>query len=172
MSKGIDQIIGEPIDGIEEYDNPMPRWWLKLFYFTIAFAVVYVILYPSLWCWNGITGWSSAAQYEQQMAAAKKLYKRAVQEEAIDLAKAAEDPEVVAAGKEIFKLRCVPCHGPDAKGKIGPDLTDSEWKYGGTSADIVKTISDGRPGGMPTWKKILGKDGIRKVGAYVWSLSH
>lgn len=170
MSEYTDRVIGEPIDGIQEYDNPMPRWWLNLFYFTIAFAVVYCVMYPSFWFWGGTTGWTQTGQYDAQMQQAGEIYKSAGPE-SIDLAACATEPDLVAAGKEIFKLRCVPCHGENAEGKIGPSLVDDEWKFGGTSEDVVASISGGRPGGMPPWQKVLGTQGIKEVGAYVWTLS-
>jgi cytochrome c oxidase cbb3-type subunit 3 len=74
-------------------------------------------------------------------------------------------------GARIFKEKCSGCHGPEGKGDIGPDLTDSEWRYGGTDEDLLETISNGRPGGMPSWKSELSEDKIRKVIRHIRGLS-
>jgi cytochrome c oxidase cbb3-type subunit 3 len=80
--------------------------------------------------------------------------------------------EVIAdEGARIFKQRCSPCHGPQGKGDIGPDLTDSEWRYGGTDQDLFETISNGRPGGMPAWKNELSEEKIRKVIRHIRGLA-
>ncbi len=77
---------------------------------------------------------------------------------------------VIDEGAKIFIERCSACHGPEGKGDIGPDLTDSEWKYGGTDEDLFETISNGRPGGMPAWKNELSEKKIRKVISYIREL--
>jgi cytochrome c oxidase cbb3-type subunit 3 len=121
-------------DGIEEYDNPLPRWWLHLFYATIAFAAVYAMLYPSLWSWNGTLSWSSASQYDTQVAGAPS---RHVAKAATDLETLARNPDVVAAGKSIFMTTCAMCHGDNGEGRVGPRLTDSTWKYGGDASTRI-----------------------------------
>jgi cytochrome c oxidase cbb3-type subunit III len=156
------------VDGIEEYDNPLPRWWLYGFYLSIAFAFFYAIVYPSLWFWNGTAGWTSTAQYE---ATVQNAPKPAVAAAPVDLEKMASDANVVAAGKDLFKTYCAACHGDNAEGKIGPPLTPHQWKYGGDPESILTTIRNGRPGGMPVWSKVMTDDKIQTVAAYVYSLS-
>jgi cytochrome c oxidase cbb3-type subunit 3 len=158
------------VDGIQEYDNPLPRWWLYGFYASIAFAIAYAVMYPSLWFWHGTTKWSSAAQYEQIMQNAPKPSVAAAPH--VDLEKLAADQATVAAGREIFKTYCVACHGENAEGKIGPPLVPHRWRYGGKPDEILTTIRGGRPGGMPTWGKVLPEEKIETVAAYVFSLSH
>lgn len=155
------------IDGIEEYDNPLPAWWLYGFYLSIAFAIGYAIMYPSLWFWGGTTKWTEVKQYEAAMAAAPK-----VEAAKVDLVALAKDTTAVAAGKEIFKTYCVACHGDNAEGKIGPPLTPHKWRYGGDPDSILLTIRGGRPGGMPVWSKALPDEKIQKVAAYVYTLSY
>lgn len=77
---------------------------------------------------------------------------------------------MVASGKEVFQVRCAPCHGAAAEGKIGPSLVDADWKYGDQATDILSSVTKGRSGGMPAWGKVLGKDEVARVSAYVYSL--
>ena len=152
-------------DGLSELDNPLPRWWLYLFYFTVVFAVGYGAVYPLYPGWNGLWNWSSAQQYTAS------LPPEVAQAQAVpDLKQLAQDPQKVANGKAVFKKYCAACHMEDGKGKVGPNLTDAEWKYGGTDADILKSIRKGRPGGMPPWGKALKGDELNEVGAFVRSL--
>lgn len=150
-------------DGIEEYDNPLPRWWVQGFLLSILFALIYCILYPSTWFWDGLLGWSSQRQYEEQMASAPRAGPSPGAVPALDLS----DPALAAAGKSIFAVRCAVCHGPNGEGKIGPSLVSGAWRYGGRPADVLATISGGRPGGMPPWGKVLSPQEIQQVAAYV-----
>ncbi|HHL39226.1 MAG TPA: c-type cytochrome [Deltaproteobacteria bacterium] len=161
--------IGHSIDGIEEYDNPIPRWLMWLLYVTIAVAVVYWILYPGFW--PGITGWNQAKMYEEEMAAAEKMY-AAMRPKAGDINALIHDAGAIAEGSRIFAQNCAPCHGAEAKGDtgIGPNLTDAEWIYGGKPEQIVKVITEGTENGMPPWASQLGEAKIAKVAAFVHSL--
>jgi len=160
------------VDGIQEYDNPLPRWWLYGFYFTIAIALVYSVIYPSLWFWGGTSHWTSAGQFDQQMAAAPIAAPKTAQIDPAKVVADSRDKAVVAEGRAIYATNCAVCHGDRAEGKIGPCLTDSKWLYGNTAEDIVVTIRDGRPRGMPTWRKTMSPDKIEKVSAYVYSLRY
>lgn len=166
MSNKPGQILGHGADndGIEEYDNPLPTWWLGLFYFTIGWAIFYGVNY------HFVAKTSQAAQYDAEVAAAEAAMP-------VKTTQLPTEPtaELAAAGKEIFATNCVACHGPEAKGvdaagnkTVGPNLTDSEWIHGGTYADIQKTITNGVPEkGMITWGPILGPEKIAKVAAFV-----
>jgi len=79
-------------------------------------------------------------------------------------------PEAIKEGEKIFDAKCADCHGGDAMGQSGPDLTDDQWSYGGSDADVLETVTNGRKGGMPSWRSELSKDEIWKVIAYVRSL--
>ncbi|MBE7942043.1 MULTISPECIES: c-type cytochrome [Ramlibacter] len=80
-------------------------------------------------------------------------------------------PEAVAEGRALFvKMNCAGCHGYDAKGAMGPNLTDGYWRYGGAPVSIFKSIYEGRPQGMPAWNPALPPDDIWKIVAYVESL--
>lgn len=79
-------------------------------------------------------------------------------------------PEAIKEGEKIFDAKCADCHGGDAMGQSGPDLTDDTWIYGGSDAEVFETVTNGRKGGMPSWRSELNKDDIWKVIAYVRSL--
>lgn len=158
--------IPHSIDGIEEYNNPIPRWLMWLLYASVIFAVVYWVLYPGFW--PGSTGWSQAKMYDEEMAAAEVKY-ASFRAKAADLSSLLSDQKVIAEGKEIFAQNCTACHGADATGGIGPNLTDAEWFYGGKPDEIARTITDGTAKGMPTWKP-LGNTKIASVAVFVHSL--
>lgn len=178
MANKHDELLDHDYDGIKEYDNPLPRWWLWLFYGTIAFAVIY-----SPYILLGF-GPSSAEEYRQEVAAVKTpaspampMAPHAEGEPHVAVAPPLTGPSLernaaaIAAGKEIFTANCVPCHGPQGQGVIGPNLTDTYWLHGGKYADIVNTITVGVPDkGMISWKATLNPEKIRQVAAYVKSL--
>lgn len=162
MSKRqLDQVLGhaDECDGIEEYDNPLPAWWIGLFIVTSVFGVIYGIDY------HFVSMRSEAGDYDAEVAAAREKWPDAGK--AVTMA---ATPEVIAAGKEIYTANCVACHGPELKGGVGPDLTDATWIHGGTMEDINRTVTNGVPEkGMLTWGPILGPEKIAKVSAYVHS---
>ena len=151
-------------DGLSELDNPLPRWWLYLFILCIIFAIFYSLYYPATWFWAGSSGWTSEKQWTDS------LPPNAAGAEAVDLTALGQQPGVLDSGKAVFVKTCSPCHGMDAHGKIGPNLTDAEWKYGGEDKDILRSIRKGRPAGMPAWGKVLKPDEVKNVAAYVRSL--
>ena len=161
MAAPKDVLLPHSADGIQEYDNPMPAWWLGIFYFTIAFTIVFI---PYLWG----TGWTQEAQYEAEMAAAAETYRQPDKAVAAAGAEISGDAE---AGKATFTSMCVACHGADAKGGIGPDLTDAEWIHGGQLAEIQETIDVGVPAkGMLAWGPVIGDQKVADVAAYVHGL--
>lgn len=172
MAKLLDH---QEIDGIQEYDNPIPAWLLVLFASTVIFGIGYAVYYPSLPNYPGLSGWTSSGQYEQQRAVEDARFaplKAAAEEKALAaLASLASDQATVAKGREIFVAKCSPCHGDNAEGRVGPALTDDVWVYGGEAKDILHSIREGRPKGMPKWKSDLDQDDIQCVTAYVISLT-
>jgi cytochrome c oxidase cbb3-type subunit III len=166
-----DRLLDHEVDGIREYDNPMPRWWLYILYATILFSVVYAL--------NVIPGVGSGpgriANYETEMAAAKSLRDAAaaaagpVTPEAI-LAVVA-DAGALSKGRERFKATCSPCHREDGGGNIGPNLTDDFWIHGGQPLQILATVNAGVVAkGMPAWGQVLKPDEVTAVVAYVTTL--
>jgi len=160
-------------ENLAEYNNPLPRWWLNMFYITLVFAIGYLALYPGLGTWTGLLNWTSRGQYESEIARANAaygpLYEKYSREQLTALAK---DPEAMKTGERLFVTYCTTCHGSDARGATGfPNLRDSEWLYGGDPDTIKTTIMNGRAGVMPAWGAALGKEGVFDVAEYVISLS-
>ena len=158
---------------LREKNNPMPRWWLVLFFLTIVFCFVYFLLYPALGRYRGVLGWSSAGQYRQELAQAQHRYGPLYAAFAgRSIEQLAKDPKALALGRSLFANNCINCHGSDARGARGfPNLTDNDWRYGGDPAAIMQTISRGREGLMPGLGSALGPDGVDEVAAYVESLN-
>lgn len=156
---------------LRERNNPMPRWWLILFFLTIVFAIGYLLLYPGVI--RGVLGWSEDRQYSEEMRRAQAQYAPVYAAFAgRSIPDLARDPKALALGRSLFSNTCINCHGSDARGAPGfPDLTDNDWLYGGTPEDIVKSITYGREGVMPALGPVLGAQGVEEVIAYVRSLS-
>jgi cytochrome c oxidase cbb3-type subunit 3 len=158
---------------LEEYNNPLPRWWMALFVITIVFGLGYLFLYPGLGSWKGSLGWSSDGQYNQEKAAAEAQYKPLYARFAsVDIPTLAKDKEANGIGERLFLNNCAQCHGSDGGGRPGfPNLRDNDWLYGGTPEKIEETITQGRQAAMPAWGPVLGTDGVKQVANYVLSLS-
>jgi cytochrome c oxidase cbb3-type subunit III len=156
---------------LRERNNPMPRWWLMLFYITIAFAPLYLLLYPGVG--RGVLGWTQARQYREEMQSAQREYGPIYAAFAgRNVEQLAKDPKALALGHSLFANNCINCHGSDARGARGfPDLTDNDWLYGGDPKDIIQSITYGRQGTMPPLGPALGPQGIEEVTDYVLSLS-
>ena len=163
MAKITDELMGHSADndGIEEYDNPLPDWWLGLFIVTIVWGVFYAINY------HFVAQTSQLQQYEEEMTMAALQWPNsdAPQELAFDDA-------TLADGEEIFVATCVACHAEGGKGGgIGPSLVDAEWIHGFSDDEIRHTIANGVAAkGMPAWGPVLGPDKVAKVAAYVVKL--
>jgi cytochrome c oxidase cbb3-type subunit 3 len=169
-----DQTVGHSFDGIQEYDNPLPRWWFMLFVGTLLFAVAYLILYPGMGNWKGVLpgykdGWTSTKQWEREMDKADEKYGPIFAKyAAMDIEQVAQDPQALKMGSRLFANYCSICHGSDAKGAVGfPNLADKHWRWGGDAAAIKTSILQGRNGVMPAWGAIIGEDGVKNVAAYV-----
>ncbi len=167
------QSTGHSWDGIEELNNPLPFWWVALFYITIFFALTYLTLYPGLGAYKGMLGWTSASQHAEEVAAAAKKYDPIYKKyAAIPIPELARNEAANRTGARLFANNCAVCHGSDARGARGfPNLTDNDWLYGGEPQTIETTILNGRHGNMPTWQARLGDKGVRAAASYVISLS-
>lgn len=162
MSKETNQLLGhaDEADGIEEYDNPLPDWWVGLFWLTIIWGVGYGIHY----------------HFIAHRSAEKALAAEVLAAEARWPAQAAASvefvvtPEAIAAGETVYQANCVACHGAGLEGGIGPSFVDDEWIHGGDEASVIKTITDGVPEkGMLAWGPIIGPEQVNQVAAYVLS---
>lgn len=192
------QTTGHAWDGdLQEYNNPLPRWWVWAFYFTIVFAVIYWFLYPA-WPWGkgyttGLiqvtytndkgetktTHWNTRAELMKEMneaALAQKPYYDRIA--ALTPEQIVKDPEalnfVMSAGKQLFADNCAACHQSGGQGVVGlfPNLTDDDWLYGGTFEKIQETITYGRRGYMPAFGEVLSADQIDALAHYELSLSN
>ena len=171
-----DQTMGHAFDGIEEYDNPLPKWWFMLFIGTIIFAVAYLALYPGLGNWKGVLpgyegGWTQVKQWQKEVDKADAQYGPIYAKyAAMPIADVAKDEQALKMGGRLFSTYCSICHGSDAKGAVGfPNLTDTNWRWGGEPDTIKTTILHGRMAIMPAWGSIIGDDGVKNVSAYVRS---
>ncbi|MBU1331094.1 MAG: cytochrome-c oxidase, cbb3-type subunit III [Gammaproteobacteria bacterium] len=169
-----EQTMGHSFDGIEEYDNPLPKWWFMLFIGTIVFAAGYLLLYPGLGNWKGVLpgydeGWTQVAQWQREVDQADGLYGPIFAKyAAMPLEQVAQDEQALKMGGRMFATYCSVCHGSDAKGAVGfPNLTDKHWRWGGEAETIKTSILNGRMGAMPAWGTIIGEDGVRQVATYV-----
>jgi cytochrome c oxidase cbb3-type subunit III len=169
------EVTGHVWDGdLQERNNPMPRWWLILFFATIVFCLVYFLLYPSLGGFKGVLGWSKQSQYAQEMAEAAERYGPMYAAfRGQDIPALAANPKALALGRSLFLTNdCINCHGSDARGATGfPNLTDKDWLHGGEPQDIVESITHGREGLMPALGDALGPQGVDEVVSYVLTLS-
>ena len=191
------QTTGHAWDGdLQEYNNPLPTWWVYGFYFTVVFALVYWIIYPS---WpvgksflSGVSNvtyvnsrgetvthhWNTRAVYMAEMnqaAAAQKPYLDKVAHQSYQAI--AHDPEmngfILSAGKALFSDNCAACHQAGGQGIVGffPNLTDDDWLYGGDFDTIHNTLVGGRRGYMPAFGEVLSAAEIEQLAQYVASLS-
>jgi cytochrome c oxidase cbb3-type subunit 3 len=164
-----DRLLEHDYDGIREYDNPMPRWWLYVFWACIAYSALYLLNVPGI----GI-GAGRLAAYQRDMAIADSVLAshdplRGVTESS--LRALAADPVQHSLGQTTFGSMCSACHRADAGGNIGPNLTDDWWIHGGAPLEILKTVNEGvLAKGMPAWGKMLKPDQLLAVVGYVTTL--
>ncbi|MFC1701802.1 cytochrome-c oxidase, cbb3-type subunit III [Pseudomonadota bacterium] len=160
-------------EDLVELNNPLPRWWLKLFYGTIVFAFIYMILFGGLGNIGGVLGWSQEGQYEAQMEAANQAQETvfAVYRE-MDNETLIANADANATGQRLFANNCAMCHGSDGGGARGfPNLADDDWLYGGSFDTIMQTLEIGRAGAMPVMVAGLDDKAITELVVYVQSMS-
>lgn len=163
-----DTVIHE-VDGIEEYDNKLPNWWLYTLYGTIGFAVFYWYAYQT----TGI-GASPLQAYQDEVdkaAAASAMQIKVGEATPEALMALSKDPKALALGKQVFASTCAACHRADGGGIVGPNLTDDFWLHGAAPEKVFHTIAAGVPDkGMPAWQPQLGALKTQAVAAYVITL--
>jgi cytochrome c oxidase cbb3-type subunit 3 len=167
------QTLDHEFDGIREYNKPLPRWWLNTFYLSMIFGVGYLLIYPGIRVFEGVTGWSSTAEWSKDVnlheSTFREVYDQYAKTPVEDLKKY---PEVIQMGERLFANNCAACHGSNAKGNPSfPNLTDKDWLYGGEPEQIHATLVQGRQGMMPPMLPLLGEEGIAPMVDYVLSLS-
>ncbi|MCC5855045.1 MAG: cytochrome-c oxidase, cbb3-type subunit III [Idiomarina sp.] len=188
--------MGHSFDGIEELNNPLPKWWTILFWACFAWGFLYLALYPGLGNFPGLLGWTSSnqgirsleesremtaqaiaegrnVQYVRERQRAEEVYGPIFQQYAsLSIDEIAKNPEALRIGQRLFLQNCAQCHGSDARGSLGfPNLTDGVFNWGGTAEHVYVTLMEGRVAEMPAFLDQLGEQGISDVATYVLSLS-
>jgi cytochrome c oxidase cbb3-type subunit 3 len=164
---------GHEWDGLTELNNPLPRWWMWMFFLSCVFGIVYLVLYPGMGAYEGTLKYSTQKEHQDSVEAAnqeiKPLYAKYM---GMPIEQVAADPQAAEIGKRLFLNHCATCHGSDAGGSKGyPNLTDKDWLYGGEPDTIKTTLLKGRAGVMPSFKDTLDGGQISDVTHYVRSLS-
>lgn len=164
---------GHVHDGIEEYDNPLPLWWLVLFLGSMIFGVGYLIAFPGMGNFPGLLGWTQVNHYEAEVLKAEEQYAPLYAKyAATPIEQLHLIPEAMKMAQRIFGNNCAQCHGSDAGGAFGfPNLTDDDWLWGGEASNIRTTIVQGRTGLMPGWGGILQTDQVAAAVAFVQKVS-
>ena len=169
------ETTGHVWDGdLTEYNKPLPRWWIVLFYLTILYSIGYLVWYPGMGNFAGTSGWSSAREHDADKADADARLAQAYGKfDGMAIDQIAMDPEALGFGSRLYANHCAMCHGSDARGATGfPNLTDADWQWGGSPDDILASILNGRQAAMPPLEAVLGGPvGVTEVSAYVQSLS-
>lgn len=165
-----EQLLDHAYDGIREYDNPLPRWWVWIFAGSFWFSIGYFFHYHV-----SHNGASVAAAYEADVAVAREEQAKASLAEPVSeesLAKLMADAGLMKDSQALFSLRCAACHADKGQGLIGPNLTDNAWIHGrGSLTDIFAVVDQGvLAKGMPAWGKQLSPIEVRKLAAYVGTL--
>lgn len=163
-----DIMIDHEYDGIVELDNPVPIWFNALFYGTIIFGLIYILVYH-------VFGWgmNQDQEYVHELAQAEKAKQEYLSKAAnlVDESSVEYNAALAPAGKAIFTANCAACHGANGEGTIGPNLTDRSWLHGGEIKDIFKTVKYGVPEkGMVPWEQTLTPGQIAEVSSYIISL--
>lgn len=158
--------MGHEYDGIREFDNPLPMWWLWTFLGTIIFAFIYYIHYQ----FN--IGPSLDQELKEDMTVIEKLKAEAGQNVAlVDWKTLLKDPARIQAGGVVFSGKCAACHGDKGQGLVGPNLTDKAWLHGSKPEEIFKVVSKGvLDKGMPPWDGILKDDEMKNVIVFIDSI--
>lgn len=174
-----DEIIehGQDYDGIKEYDNPLPRWFLIMFYVSIVFSCLYMGYYTAKSvAISRVTGeglalaWSGArlAAETREAEASRAAFVAPTGDALVQYLRM---PANISRGEALFKASCVACHGEQGQGLIGPNLLDRYWIHGGSPEQILYSIATGWPAaGMPGWELSLGTEQVHWLTAYVMSI--
>ena len=164
-----ERILDHSYDGIQEYDNPLPGWWLAIFWATIIFSPLYILYF------HFGSGMLATERYDEEMIAF--FDKQA--EQLLALGEVSEgtlvdlmtDQSMMNAGRKVYQSKCATCHGMFGEGGIGPNLTDEYWLHGGQLMDIYKTVREGVTAkGMLAWERQLRPAQLMAVSAYVGTL--
>ncbi len=165
MSRVEDKSFEYDYDGIEEYDNPLPRWWVWLFVGTVVFAAVYIPYF------HFGPGQLPSAAWQSDMDEWLKLHPPVPLPSEEELANLEAEPGILDRGRSVFATRCSSCHALDGGGLIGPNLTDDHTIHGYSRASIAKVVHDGVPAkGMLAWGQQLSREEVLAVGLFTFHL--
>lgn len=161
-------------DDLQELNNPLPRWWLYLFYGTILFALAYLAIYPGLGNISGWLGWQSNTAYVEEKEAFEAQYAAHFNQYlTVPADQLAQQPKALKTGRNLFLQNCAGCHGADAGGAPGfPNLADTDWLYGSSAAQIQTSITKGRQGMMPAFGGQLDETQLKQVVSYILSFTN
>ena len=167
-----DELLDSNYDGIQEYDNDLPRWWVYLFYATIIFGVIYGVYIHMM---RTETSEQIAVRRAHEISGASSQGNVSNVAATVDdegrLQSLVSNTALRDQGKAVFAARCAACHGPEAGGLIGPNLTDKHWIHGGKLSEVKSVIEKGVPEkGMLAWKGTLKADEIDAVTIFIRSL--
>ena len=157
-----EKLLDHDADGIKELDNPLPSWWLYLFYVSIIWSFYYYVA----------TMFIGTTPAERAQAAMAKLNSTEKSVEVMlaegDYTDFSNDPDILAQGQSVYKTNCASCHGVDGGGLVGPNMADNYWIHGAEFADMYRVVIEGVPDkGMISWKPILKDSEIRAVISYL-----
>lgn len=162
-----DELLNHNYDGIQEYDNDLPKWWIWLFVITIVFGVWRTVYYHF---GSGLLQEERLAKSMEELNQLKNSKQPPPSQNNIVLA--LDDKNKIEEGKAIYAANCVACHLDHGQGLVGPNLTDNYWIHGGKAEDILKVISEGvLDKGMLPWKDRFNADQLQALTAFVWSLN-
>lgn len=164
-----DTVMGHEYDGIQEFDNRLPNWWMWIMWGSIVFALGYWLVFHTL----GLKPLSQEKHAIVMQKAQEEQLARAAAQGVDDnfLVMMSQTASKVAEGRELFVKHCVACHLDKGQGMVGPNLTDDVWIHGCAPLAMLKTVADGVPAkGMPAWQNQLGPSRVQAVVAYTLTL--
>lgn len=170
MEKKIDQIKPHDYDGIQEYDNQLPRWWVMVFVISVLFSLGYWLYYYTYgWGPDQVAHYEKKKQEHQVVYASKQTTLESFDQTTVQ--NMIQNAAIMDEAKSIFVQNCAACHGAQGQGIIGPNLTDEYWLHGFTPVSLYQVIEDGVPQkGMVAWKGTLNSSQIQQIVAYIVSL--
>jgi len=162
-------VMDHEFDGIQEFDNRLPNWWMWIMWGSIVFAILYWVVFHTL----GV-GVLPHERFAREMEVAQEAQLARALEAGIDnqfFVMMSQAPDKVAEGRGVFVTHCVACHLDQGQGSVGPNLTDGYWIHGCEPMQMLKTINDGVAAkGMPAWQNQLGPSRVNAVLAYLLTI--
>ncbi|MDO8835625.1 MAG: c-type cytochrome [Vicinamibacterales bacterium] len=171
MAQYEDKVLHE-LDGIKEYDNAMPGWLMAIWWGSLIFAAAYLVFY-ALSFGEGSMESEYRSETQKALTAVEAHFEAnpLIPPSPAQLLAGAKDPAVLELGLTRFGRSCASCHGEQAQGLIGPNLTDDRWIHGGSVEQIFQSVAKGWPAkGMPPWGRAVKPEELSALVSYVRSL--